>query len=63
MRDYLTTAQVAEALGVVRQRVHQLARARGIEPVMRHPVCLWPRSAVRALKPRSGPGRPRKKKR
>jgi len=59
---YLTTPQVAEILGVTRQRVAQIAKARGVEPVIVNGlgnVRLWRRSDVRRLK-RRPPGRPHK---
>lgn len=53
---YLTTKGLAAALGRSRQRVYQLAEARGVEPLQVGNAHLWPLSAVKALKP-GKPGR------
>ena len=50
----LTTAAISKALNVNRQRVHQLARARGVEPTAKvGGVCLWPADAIERLRPRA----------
>lgn len=55
---HLTTAQLADALGVSPRRVLALARSRGVESIRVGRAHLWPRSALRAMSERT-PGRPR----
>lgn len=55
--NYITTKQVAEAIGVSACRVRQLAADRGIASVKMGSVLLWPRESLRRFK-RRGPGRP-----
>ena len=59
----LTTGQVAERLRVTVARVFQLARARGVKPARFGKSCVWTEADVVGLKPRKGPGAPRKDER
>jgi excisionase family DNA binding protein len=54
---YLTTQELADALGVTPRRVLQLAKDRGVESEKVGQMRLWPKSALKALKP-NPPGRP-----
>jgi excisionase family DNA binding protein len=54
----LTTEEVAAALRVSPRRVRALAEARGVKPVrVVGRAYLWPKNAVRLLRP-GKPGRP-----
>jgi excisionase family DNA binding protein len=58
--NHLTTAQLAEALGVSPRRVLALARSRGVASIRVGRAHLWPRSAQTAMRERTN-GRPRLK--
>lgn len=60
MKDYLTTQQLADTIGVSPRRVLALAKSRGVRSIRVGRSHLWPRSAVAAMKTRK-PGRPRSK--
>ena len=60
MRDLVTTRQVADALGLSPLRVRQLAASRGIGWQVDGTCWLFRVQDVEALRPRPGPGRPRK---
>lgn len=55
--NYVTTKQIAEAIGVTTCRVRQIAADRGIASVKVGATLLWPRESLKRFK-RRGPGRP-----
>jgi len=58
MRVSYSTSEVAEAYGVTRRRINQIARARHITPQRMGSSSVWTAQQVKALKP-NGPGRPK----
>lgn len=55
--NYITTRDIAEAIGVSACRVRQLAADRGIASVKVGTVRLWPKASLKQFQ-RRGPGRP-----
>lgn len=58
--NYVTTREIAEAIGVTQCRVRQIALHRGIQSVKVGGVLLWPKESVKKFERREA-GRPAQK--